>query len=159
MPQGLWRRCAGAALGVMLVAGAPSVQAKPSEADVLRRMALGEPALTGHEMEEAVRKADKHALGSEENPIRAAMPEGQRAYLSRLRCSDGSAPAYHRRGNVGHGVFANIVDLYDVTCAGAEPASSEIYMDMYHAGYIEKRAVPGFTIVASEEADLPAGTT
>ena len=35
----------------------------------------------------AARIADK-PLGGEANPVRADMPTGQRAYLSRLRCSD-----------------------------------------------------------------------
>lgn len=28
------------------------------------------------------------------------------------------------------------------------PPSAVIYIDMYHRGYVEARAVPGFTIVA-----------
>jgi len=33
--------------------------------------------------------------------IEVCMPPGERAYLSRLRCPDGSPPTYRRSGNVG----------------------------------------------------------
>ena len=52
-----------------------------------------------------------------------------------------------RRGNVGIGVFGNIIDLYDVNCHSAKPGKVEIYMDMYFTGKGEQRPVPGFTIV------------
>jgi hypothetical protein len=86
-------------------------------------------------------------LGSEGNPVRADMPAGQRAYLARLRCSDGRAPAFQRIGSMGAGPYGSIVDGYQVDCAGASPASSVVYMDMYHPGHAEAAAVPGFTIV------------
>lgn len=76
------------------------------------------------------------------------MPEGQRAYLDRLRCADGNAPTYARGGNLGDGPYGNIIDSYTVMCAGSEPASARIILDMYHRGYVELRPVPGFTIVA-----------
>ena len=85
-------------------------------------------------------------LGSKGNPVRASMPPGQRAYLDRLRCSDGKPPAYQRGGNVGDGPYGKIVDVYMVTCAGAQPASAEVHMDMYH-DHVEDRPVAGFTIV------------
>lgn len=87
-------------------------------------------------------------LGSAQNPVRADMPQGQRAYLNRLRCSDGSVPKYGRIGNVGVGVNGNIVDRYDVNCGSAAPGRVTIDMDMYYPGYVETQAVPGFTIVA-----------
>ena len=87
------------------------------------------------------------ALGSQQNPIRVNMPAGERDYLSRLRCSDGSAPQFQRMGNAGVGVFGNIVDVYDVRCLNGTPARSEIWMDMYFPSYRETNAPPGFTIV------------
>ncbi|MEN3747995.1 hypothetical protein TPR58_12535 [Sphingomonas sp. HF-S3] len=72
------------------------------------------------------------------------MPEGERAYLGRLRCKDGAAPAYDRAGSMGEGPFGFIIDLYKVTCAAESPV--DVYMDMYHDGP-ENRPVPGFTIV------------
>lgn len=94
----------------------------------------------------AVKGAAAHSLGSLENPVRADMPEGQHAYLKRLRCADGKAPRYARAGNLGFGVFGSIIDAYDVSCPGSSPAKSTIIMDMYFPGHVETRAVAGFTI-------------
>jgi len=95
----------------------------------------------------ATRLADK-PLGSAGNPVRADMPPGQRAYLSRLRCSNGRAPSFNRIGSMGAGPYGSIIDAYQVDCAaGATPASSVVHLDMYHPGYSEAAAVPGFTIV------------
>ena len=95
----------------------------------------------------AARLADK-PFGSADNPVRADMPEGQRAYLSRLRCSNGRAPTYNRIGNMGPGPYGSIIDAYQVDCAaGATPARRVVHMDMYHPGYSEAAPVPGFTIV------------
>jgi hypothetical protein len=90
-------------------------------------------------------KAAAFPLGSEQNPIRADMPEGQRAYLERLRCSDGNAPAFERGGNVGLGPYGKIVDVYNVKCLTGQPATASVYIDMYH-NHVEDRPVPGFTI-------------
>lgn len=82
-------------------------------------------------------------LGTQGNPVRTLMPEGQRAYLQRLVCPDGAPPSYRRIRNVGVGVYTTIIDEYDVRC-GAR--NSLIYMDMYHPNYIERRAVPDFRL-------------
>jgi hypothetical protein len=100
----------------------------------------------------ALTEAAKHPLGTEKNPVRADMPEGQRAYLSRLRCGDGKAPTYRRVGNLGAGVFGSIVDSYDVRCAGSQPAQTFVVMDMYFSGYVETQPVAGFTIALSGKA-------
>lgn len=86
-------------------------------------------------------------LGGPENPIRTYMPAGQRAYLARLRCANGQAPAASRIGSTGPGPYGSIVDAYQVTCAGSTPASSELHLDMYHPTHTETAAPPGFTIV------------
>lgn len=96
----------------------------------------------------ALKDASGHVLGSRENPVRADMPQGQHAYLQRLRCADGKAPQYERSGNLGFGAFGSIVDAYEVTCAGSSPARGEIVMDMYFGGYVETKPVAGFTITA-----------
>jgi hypothetical protein len=130
------------ALGCAAVAVPASAQQRPNEArDMMRSMGL--KGMSAKKMAKAIAKAEKSPLGSKSNPIRENMPEGQIAYLSRLRCSDGQAPAFNRKGSVGLGVYGNIVDLYNVTCKGA--ASVDVYMDMYHDGP-ENRPVPGFTI-------------
>lgn len=116
-----------------------------SELDAaLSTMLRGESHVTGAALQRAIAEADRHPLGSPQNPVRVQGPPGQRAYLARLRCSDGSTPSFFRRGSVGIGVFGNIVDDYAVTCGSAAPVS--VQMDMYHRGNVENRAVPGFTI-------------
>lgn len=53
--------------------------------------------------------------------------------------------------------YDNIVDIYQVTCAnGASPASSEIWMDMYHSGYVETDPVPGYGISGGRTSNAPA---
>lgn len=138
-------RTHAAALGLLLL-GAGSALAAPSEDEVLARMIRGESAVQGAELEAAIRKADGSPLGSQANPVRVAMPVGERGYLARLRCSDGQAPSFSRDGSFGHGPYGNILDRYTVLCAGGTPASSAVFMDMYHAGFAEPRPVPGFTV-------------
>lgn len=137
--------------GLALVAAATAVPATAQDDDAFARMMRGESAMQGKKLEKAIKKAEQHPLGSAENPVRTTMPRGEHLYLSRLRCSDGKAPAFYREGNVGPGVYGNIVDLYIVTCKDAEPGESRIYMDMYHGGFIETRPVPGFTAVVPLE--------
>lgn len=138
--------------GLAALALCLSAAALPAAAQAegrLERMRAGESWLQGKELDAAIEQAEKHPLGSKENPVRVTAPQGQRLYLSRLRCSNGKAPSYFRRGNVGDGPFGNIVDEYVVTCEGGEPRESLIYMDMYHGGFIEERPVPGFTSAIS----------
>ena len=135
-----------AACAAVLCASAPARAGDP-----FADMMAGKSATKGKKLQKAIEKADAHPLGSEQNPVRAAMPQGQRAYLALLRCSDGKAPEFNRIGNMGIGVFGNIVDSYSVRCEGSEPAASTIYMDMYHAGYRETRSLPGFTLAAESE--------
>lgn len=99
------------------------------------------------QLKKAIAAAQAFPLGSEKNPVRSDMPPGERAYLSRLRCSDGTPPRFDRAGDVGPGPYGGILDLYDLRCASGQPATSEVYVDMYHPGYQEPQAVPGFTIV------------
>jgi hypothetical protein len=60
---------------------------------------------------------------------------------------DSKAPQFTRVGNFGAGVYGNIIDGYELTCAGAKPVV--VFMDMYHAGHVEDRPVAGFTIAAA----------
>ena len=86
-------------------------------------------------------------LGTKGNPVRCSGPPGERAYLNRLRCSDGKAPKYHRIGSYGLGPYGNILDGYNVKCEEKDPVT--VFMDMYH-DHVEKEPVPGFTIVNEE---------
>lgn len=94
--------------------------------------------------EKMVKKAYKNPLGSKKNPVRTDAVAGQREYLQRLRCGDGSSPQYRRDGNVGSGVYGYIVDAYIVDCGSAAPGATTIYMDLYHGGYVEQELVKGF---------------
>ena len=89
---------------------------------------------------------DGHPLGSRANPVRCHEPRGQREYLQRLRCADGSSPGYDRIGSYGLGPYGTILDGYEVICPG-DTKSPRVYMDMYHEGYVETEPAEGFTIV------------
>lgn len=149
MVSGMKRTLLAAALALALSGCATTSAPVTSRVDsgldaTLSSMLRGESQMSGAALQRAIAEADRYPLGSPQNPVRVQGPPGQRAYLARLRCSDGSAPSFYRRGNVGVGVFGNIVDDYAVTCGSAAPVS--VQMDMYHRGNVENRPVPGFTI-------------
>lgn len=123
---------------------APSDEDKDAQVATLLRMMSGQSAMDGEALDQALTNAAAYPLGSRENPVRASMPQGQRAYLARLRCSDVRAPDFAREGSVGVGPFGNIIDVYMVRCDGSDPAQTRIFMDMYHKGYAEARPVAGF---------------
>jgi len=129
----------------LVLAGMASAAQAIDDDEILARMIAGESVLQGKELDAALKKAEAYPLGSRDNPVRASHPQGQRAYLNRLRCSGGDRPSYERAGNLGPGVYENIVDLYVLGCKDGSKA--EVVMDMYHDGYVENRPVPGFTIV------------
>lgn len=89
--------------------------------------------------------SDLPPLGSRENPVLCDMPQGQRAYLQRLRCKDGSKPSFTRVGSFGAGPDGHILDGYELTCPGTKPVT--IFLDMYHTDHVEPDAIPGFDIV------------
>jgi hypothetical protein len=133
-------------LGGMLLLGACAAQTQAPDLD---RAIRGESQVSGRGLDRRVQQAERHPLGSRENPVRASMPPGQHAYLRRLRCGDGRAPQFSRVGSYGVGVYGNIIDGYRVSCGDAAPGNVEVFMDMYHPGHVEERPVPGFTIVPS----------
>lgn len=107
---------------------------------------FGNKVVGGKALAKLIEAAQAYPLGSEQNPVRADMPGGQRAYLNRLRCADGKRPAYQRVGSFGVGVYERIIDGYEVKCEGSSPETSIVYMDMYHPGHREQAAAAGFTI-------------
>lgn len=119
-----------------------------SQSDYLENMLSGRSATTGAALDRALAEAATYPLGSQRNPVRAAMPPGQQAYLGRLRCANGWRPEYERRGRAGDSPYGNIADVYAVTCRDSTAEDSEIFMDMYHLGHVEAEAVPGFDIEA-----------
>jgi len=130
-----------AALSAVLILGACASAAPSEEIDL-----FSGGRASAADVKKSAAKASSEPLGSARNPVRVHMPAGQQAYLRRLRCSDGSRPAFVRQGNVGPGIYGSIVDVYSVTCATGTPKESAIYMDMYHPDHFETGAPPGFTI-------------
>lgn len=143
------RRQTALSLAAAVAMGLGLGLAMPARADdSLARMLRGESAMQGKELAKKIAEAEAFPLGSKENPVRVLMPVGERAYLARLRCSDGAVPEFRREGSFGDGPYGNILDRYALTCGGGEPKSVQVYMDMYHVGHMEDRAVPGFTMAA-----------
>jgi hypothetical protein len=100
------------------------------------------------ELERAVAEASTHPLGTAANPIRVGGPEGEHAYIGRLRCADGSMPKVGTRGSAGVGAFGTVVDVYPIDCGTAAPGQFDLVMDMYHEGHEEQGAPAGFRIEA-----------
>jgi len=137
----------------LMLSGCLSTMAEPGGArssgfdDRLGRMMAGESEVRGAALDSALERAAAYPLGSMRNPIRAQMAQGQRAYLDRLRCANGARPNYDRAGSMGDGPYGNIVDLYNLSCGADGGETASVYMDMYHRGHVESRAIDGFTIV------------
>jgi hypothetical protein len=87
-------------------------------------------------------------LGSSRNPVLCERPKGEREYLHRLRCADGSRPDFCRAGSTDLQHQDHVYDVYLVRCGDVEV---EVYMCMYHSGYRESQPIPGFTIVQTDE--------
>jgi len=115
----------------------------------LTQMMMGEAPrseLTAAEKAEA----EMHPLGSIQNPVLAQGPAGEQAYFARLRCPEGKQPFFERGGSVmERSPYGSIMDVYEVVCD--KPPKYEVFIDMYHPGYVELRPIPGFTIVAPGE--------
>ena len=98
------------------------------------------------EADQIAAAAAAHPLGTLENPVRVGGPEGERAYLGRLRCADGKPPQAFDRKSGSVGAFGSVVGLYTLDCGTAAPGRSQIAMDMYHEEHREAQAPAGFTI-------------
>jgi hypothetical protein len=97
--------------------------------------------------EAAVAAAAAFPLGSAQNPVRVGGPEGERAYLARLRCGNGAAPAIGQRTDGGVGAFGSVVNAYTVDCGAAAPGRTILSIDIYHEEHREDRAPAGLTIL------------
>ncbi len=107
------------------------------------RLATGASLIPDAAEDPVIAAAAAFPLGSVQNPVRVGGPQGERGYLSRLRCADGSAPRLGARSERGVGAFGSVVAAYRLDCgAGA----ADLVMDMYHDEHVEDRAPPGFTI-------------
>jgi len=101
------------------------------------------PASPEEEISQAIAAADQHPLGTLENPVRVAGPEGERAYLARLHCPDGAAVRIGARREAGVGPYGSVVGAYEVICG---QTTSRIVFDMYQEEHQETRAPTGFTL-------------
>jgi len=119
----------------------PRVGARTTSPDAM--VAQLNPASPEEEMSRMIAAADQHPLGTLENPVRVAGPEGERAYLGRLRCPDGAAARIGARREAGVGPYGSVVGGYEVICGGA---TRIIVFDMYQEEHQETRAPAGFTL-------------
>lgn len=126
----------------VLTAGCTTTETSPT--DRLIEAVSGVPASRSDAI---AARVSRHPLGSAQNPIRVFMPPGQRDYLSSLRCANGVAPTFQRRGSTGQGPYGKIIDGYDFECAGSTPASGVVHLDMYHPDHVETQPPAGFTLV------------
>jgi hypothetical protein len=97
-------------------------------------------------LEAEIAAAAAFPLGSLQNPVRVEGPDGERAYVARLRCADGKAPAASAARPGGTGGFGSVTDLVALDCGAAAPGRAELRLDLYHEGHAEERAPPGFTL-------------
>ena len=103
------------------------------------------PVSPEEEMRALVAAADARPLGSLENPIRVGGPDGERAYLARLRCADGgAAPQIGARTDGGVGAFGSVVGAYPLRCGAT---NVRLMFDIYHEEHAENRAPTGFTLL------------
>jgi hypothetical protein len=138
---------------VILLAASLATSATAAEDKLGKRTGEPEQLLAGigegssdAALEQEVAAAAVHPLGSLGNPVRVGGPEGERAYLARLRCSDGSRPEIGARAPGGIGAFGSLVGLYPLICRGTPPSRIDLLMDMYHDEHRETRAPPGLLI-------------
>lgn len=133
-----------AALSTAAQAASPSVGQRTMSPDQL----LASFGATPNSAEEdpTIAAAAAFPLGSTENPVRVGGPEGERAYLARLRCGNGAAPGIGARADGGVGAFGSVVNSYTLDCGSAAPGRASIALDIYHGEHREDRAPPGFTI-------------
>ena len=96
------------------------------------------------ELERQAAEAAAHPLGTVRNPVRVGGPGGERAYLARLRCSDGAAPRIGARSAAGVGPYGSVTASYALDCGAAQPGAVAVVLDMYHQEHAETRAPLGF---------------
>ena len=133
-----------AALAVAAAAPAkPPREQSPAAPDILAGVGSGN---SDEELRRAIAAAAAHPLGSAENPIRTAGPEGTRAYIARLRCADGSSPRVGAGKEGGVGGYGSVLALYALDCGAASPGKVDLRVDIYHEENVETRAPAGFRL-------------
>lgn len=141
------RSLAPAILAAALLGSTVSAKPPRDESPAPREL-VGAPRMNDPEAElaAAVAAASAHPLGTLANPVRVGGPLGERAYLARLRCADGTLPKVGRRAEGGAGAFGSIVGLYPLDCGAAAPGRTSLAFDIYHEEHREDRAPAGFRI-------------
>lgn len=126
----------------------PAAAKPPREESPAPKELVGAPGLADPDAEFAalVAAADAHPLGSAANPVRVGGPLGERAYLARLRCGDGSLPKVGARAAGSVGGFGSATQVYPLDCGAAAPGRASIAFDIYHEEHVENRAPAGFRI-------------
>jgi hypothetical protein len=119
----------------------PPREESPVPRDVLANVGGGN---SDEEIERTIAAAGAHPLGSADNPIRAAGPEGAHAYLARLRCADGKSPRIGTPREGGVGAYGTVLQLYPLDCGAAAPGKVDLLVDLYHEEHVETRAPAGF---------------
>jgi hypothetical protein len=131
-------------LSIILVAAQPAAQPAPRQGTTPQAMLSQVTQSSPEDEEESLsRAADGHPLGTVENPIRVGGPEGEHAYLARLRCQDGTAPRIGQRSESGVGAYGTVTNAYALQCGAS---ALRLVFDMYHEEHVEDRAPPGFTL-------------
>lgn len=133
--------CALIALALAAPAAAQRLGARTTSPETM--MSQMDRRSPDEEMRQLIAAAEAHPLGSPQNPVRVAGPEGERAYLGRLRCANGGQAAVGPRSTAGVGPFGSVVSAYDVTC-GSE--RHRLVFDMYQEENVETRPPAGFTL-------------
>lgn len=137
--------CTGA-----VVASPASAQQKPK---LGQRTATPEQSMAGigqgssdAEVDQELAAAANFPVGTLRNPVRVVGPEGERAYLARLRCADGSVPRIGAQRPGGTDVFGNVADVAPVDCGAAAPAHADIAIDIYQEEHVLEAAPAGFQL-------------
>jgi hypothetical protein len=130
-------------LATAAIAQPPPREASPAPRELLQGIGSGNSDAA---IEQDIAAAAAHPLGTLQNPIRVAGPEGERAYLARLRCADGRAPMIGSRTAAGVGAYGTLVDAYSLDCGAAAPGKVSLILDKYHEENPEQAAPAGFQI-------------
>jgi hypothetical protein len=145
MHKSLFLLIAAAAL-----AAAPASGQKPK---LGQRTAAPEQSMAGIgggssdvEVAQELAAAANYPVGTLQNPVRVVGPDGERAYLARLRCGDGSLPRIGAQRPGGSDAFGNVADLAPADCGGATPAHADIHIDIYQEEHVLEAAPAGFQL-------------
>jgi hypothetical protein len=124
---------------VIIASTAPAVAQPASGPIEIQTAAEGRKTITPD-----WQKINAQPLGSKGNPVRADGPAGERAYMQRLRCANGTVIDEKRRvGAAGVGPYTTMVSVWEVECYGELHV---VHIDGAHPGHVERRAARGFSI-------------